>query len=139
MSAIHDRFRRVFTCCALVAVAVCLRCPTSTLAAEAPRDAVQMTLDLLGRDDAGFRSIGLDRVRHGLKSADATRQVAALLTKVPPARQIELVAALADRADAAALPAVLALLQGSQDPTVRAAAIDAIGGLGAGQEVAVLK
>ena len=53
--------------------------------------------------------------------------------------RVELVAALADRGDAAALPAVLALLQGSQDAILRAAAIDAIGGLGSGQEVAVLK
>lgn len=139
MSAIHHRFCRAFVCLALVALAAGLCCPTSTPAAEAPRDAVEMTLDLLGRDDAGFRSIGLDRVRHGLQGSDATRQVAALLTKVPPARQIELVAALADRGDAAALPAVLALHMGSQDATVRAAAIDCIGGLGAGREVAVLK
>jgi len=104
-----------------------------------PQDAVQMTIDFLAKDDQDFRSIGLDRVRYGLKGEAATMQFAGLLSKVPPARQPELAAALADRGDPAALPAVLALLLAAKEPATRAAAINALGSLGGGSEVAVLK
>jgi HEAT repeat protein len=126
----------------VVAILGCLSSDyRSTAAADAtaPQDAVQMTVDLLARDDQAFRAIGLDRVRYGLKGEAATMQFAALLSKLAPARQLELTAALADRGDRAALPAVLALLLASQEPAVRAAAINTVGSLGSGTEVAVLK
>jgi HEAT repeat protein len=97
-----------------------------------------MTIDFLARDDADFRAIGLERVRYGLKGEAATRQLTGLLSKLAPARQLELTAALADRGDRAALPAVTALLQASHEPAVRAAAIHAVGSLGGGPEVAAL-
>ncbi len=111
----------------------------ATAMAAAPQDAVQMTIDLIARDDAAYRAIGLDRVRHGLTGTEATQQFAGLVSKLAPSRQIELTAALADRGDAAALPAVLSLLLAAKEPDVRATAIRAIGALGSGQEVAVLK
>ena len=111
--------------------------PSASGAEPAPQDALQMTIDFLTRDDADFRAIGLDRVRHGLKGEAATQQFATLLSKLAPSRQLELTAALADRGDRAALPAVLALLQSSQEPAVRAAAVHAVGSLGGGSEVAV--
>ena len=113
--------------------------PVAASDATAPQDAVQMTVDLLARDDQAFRAIGLDRVRYGLKGEAATLQFAGLLSKLAPARQLELTAALADRGDRAALPAVLALLLASKEPAVRAAAIHTVGALGSGTEVAVLK
>ncbi|MFM8707496.1 MAG: hypothetical protein ACKOHK_05280 [Planctomycetia bacterium] len=121
------------------ALALAAMCRDAPLAAEpAPQDAVQMTIDFLARDDADFRAIGLDRVRHGLKGEATTRQLAGLLSKLATPRQLELTAALADRGDAAALPAVLAVLEASQEPTVRAAAVHAVGGLGGGNEVTTL-
>jgi hypothetical protein len=107
-------------------------------AEPAPQDAVQMTIDLLTRDDADFRAIGLDRVRYGLKGEATTQQLAGLLSKLAPARQLELTAALADRGDRAALPAVMALLHASQEPAVRGAAVQALAALGGGPEVAAL-
>lgn len=107
-------------------------------AEPAPQDAVQMTIDLLTRDDADFRAIGLDRVRYGLKGEATTQQLAGLLSKLAPARQLELTAALADRGDRAALPAVMALLHASQEPAVRGAAVQAVAALGGGPEVAAL-
>ena len=124
------------------ATLACLSCglrPAAAADAAAPQDAVQMTIDFLAKDDQAFRAIGLDRVRYGLKGEAATKQFAGLLSKLAPARQLELTAALADRGDRAALPAALALLLASQEPTVRAAAIHAVGSLGSGTEVAVLK
>ena len=107
-------------------------------AADAP-EAVKMVVDLLMRDDADFRAIGLDRVRHGVKGEAGTREFAALVSKLPPARQAELVSALAERGDAAAVPAITALLLASQDPVTRAAAVRALGTLGGGMEVAIIK
>ena len=111
------------------ATLACLSCglrPAAAADAAAPQDAVQMTIDFLAKDDQAFRAIGLDRVRYGLKGEAATKQFAGLLSKLAPARQLELTAALADRGDRAALPATLALLLASQEPAVRAAAIHAV-------------
>ncbi len=108
-------------------------------AAEADADAVALVVDLLGRDDVEFRAIALERVRHGLKGDAATSSVAALLSKLPPPRQIELLGALAERGDKGALPAVTAVLLASQEPAVRVAAVTALGTLGSGTEVAILK
>ena len=113
--------------------------PVAAADAAVPQDAVQMTIDFLGKDDQAFRAIGLDRVRYGLKGEAATVQFAGLLSKLAPARQVELTAALADRGDRAAVPAVLALLMASKEPAVRAAAISGLGTLGSSAEVAVLK
>lgn len=124
------------------AALACLSCGLWSAAAAdtaVPQDAVQMTIDFLAKDDQAFRAIGLDRVRYGLKGEAATMQFAGLLSKLAPARQLELTAALADRGDRAALPATLALLLASREPAVRAAAIHAVGSLGGGAEVAVLK
>jgi hypothetical protein len=97
--------------------------PAAAAEAAVPQDAVQMTIDFLGKDDQAFRAIGLDRVRYGLKGEAATVQFAGLLSKLAPARQAELTAALADRGDRAAVPSVLALLMASKEPAVRAAAM----------------
>jgi hypothetical protein len=120
----------------------CLSCnlrPAAAADATAPQDAVQMTVDFLAKDDQDFRVIGLDRVRYGLKGEAATMQFAGLLSKLAPARQLELTAALADRGDRAALPALLALLLASKEPAIRASVVNAVGSLGSGTEVAVLK
>jgi len=126
--------------CVLLALAATgLGLPAAGRAADAaPQEAVQMTVDLLARDDADFRSIGLDRVRRGVRGEAATRQFAGLLSKLSPARQVELAAALGGRGDRAALPALIGLLETSQDASVRVAAIHALGSLGGGSEIAVL-
>jgi hypothetical protein len=139
MRLLFGRFRGV--CILTWAILACVSggLPPSAAGAEpAPQEAVQMTIDFLTRDDADFRAIGLDRVRHGLKGEAATQQFAGLLSKLAPSRQLELTAALADRGDRAALPAVMALLHTSQEPAVRAAAVHTVGSLGGGPEVAAL-
>lgn len=113
-------------------------CP-GLVAAEAAADPVAMTIDLLHREDVDFRQIGLDAVRHATKGEAATYRYAALLSALPPTRQIELLSALCDRGDAAALPAATALLLASGSAEVRSAAIELLGVLGSGVEVEVLK
>jgi len=101
-------------------------------------DAVGMIVDLIGREDSEFRAVGLERIRHGARGADATRRFTALLADKPPERQVELLRALADRGDPAAIPGVTALLMASRDAGVRTAAIGVLGATGGGAEVAVL-
>lgn len=124
---------RIVLCC----TALCLALVAVERAAAA--DAVAAVIDLVGRDDADFRAIGLDRIRHAAKGEAATRQFADLLAGQPPARQIDLLRALADRGDRAAIPAITAALGAAKDPGARAAAVAALGVLGGGPEVAVLK
>jgi HEAT repeat protein len=112
---------------------------SSGRAADAAPDAVALVVDLLGRDDVEFRAIALERVRLGLTGEAATSTLAALISKLPPPRQVELLGALAERGDKAALPAITAVLLASREPAVRVAAITALGMLGGGTEVAILK
>jgi hypothetical protein len=120
---------------AMLVVAISVPCA----AVDPMADPVATVVSLLGSDDAEMRSIGLERVRTGLRGERATTAVAALMAKASASRQIELVRVLADRGDQAALPAVLALLLASQESDVRAAAVLALGHLGGPTEVAVLR
>ena len=124
-----------FVLCVALLVAMASSCTRSCRAADDP---VALVVDLVGRDDADFRAIGLDRIRHAARGEAATRTFAGLLPTQAPERQIALVRALADRGDAAALPGLTALLGSSADAGVRAAAIAALGVLGSGGEVPVL-
>ncbi len=112
---------------------------TTCAAIDPAADPVATVVSLLGSDDAELRSIGLDRVRNALRGQQATKAIAELVAKSAAPRQIELVRALADRGDQAAVPAVLALLLASQEPDVRAAAVLALGHLGGPSELAVLR
>jgi len=123
---------RIFLVCALLVLAF------APLDRAIAQDAVGMILELVGREDVDFRSLGLEGIRHGAKGEDATRRFAALLADRTPERQVELLRALADRGDPAAIPAVKALLNASRDPAVRTAAIGVLGATGGGAEVAVL-
>lgn len=105
-------------------------------AAEPP--SAGMIVVLLGDDDAAFRAIGLDGVRHAARGDEATRRFAAVLRGLPPERQIELLGALADRGDAGAVPAITAVATESPDGDARAASIAALGRLGGAAEVPIL-
>lgn len=113
----------------------------STTGAKAARgdDALQATTDLVRSGDADLRAVGLERVRDGLRGATATRALAdTLLPTLDAPRQRALVTALAERGDAAALPGILRLLDGSADEAVRAAALLAVATLGGPGDVPVL-
>jgi HEAT repeat protein len=108
------------------------------LAADDPADQlVPIVINLLTDKDKDLRALGLQQVREQAKGAAATRQFAALLPKLAPDVQAALLGALADRGDLAARPAVLEMLK-SSDGQVRAAAIRALGPLGATEDTALL-
>jgi len=94
-----------------------------------------MVLEFLGASDPAVRRIAIEQAA-GV-SAEAVRQLAAGLPKLPPAGQVALLAALAARRDKAALPAVLAAIK-SDDEGVKIAAIQAVGPLGDGSAVSML-
>jgi HEAT repeat protein len=99
-------------------------------AEEAGGDLVSMIVGLLADQDREFRAAALDQIRTGAKGAEATKQFAAQLPKLPAETQIGLLSALGDRGDAAALPAVTELLGSTPDEPVKVAAIVALGTLG---------
>lgn len=120
----------------LCSAALCLALVSFERATAA--DTVAAVIDLVGRDDADFRAIGLDRIRHAAKGEAATRQFANLLANQPAERQVEFLRALADRGDKAAIPPIASTLAAAKDPAARAAAVAALGALGGGAEVALL-
>lgn len=100
-------------------------------AAEEPNeDFLKMVVGLLAEKDKDLRAVGLDQVRKEAKGESATKRFAAQLPKLQPTAQVGLLAALADRGDAAARPAVVELLAANRDESVRSAALATLGVLG---------
>ena len=97
-----------------------------------------MVIKLLSEQDKDLRAVGLDQIRNEAKGNAATKQFAAQLPKLSAAEQVGLLSALADRGDNAALPAVIELLNKSDDETVRVAAVTTIGSLGDSTNLALL-
>ena len=106
-------------------------------AADTAAEALARLDQLVDANDVQERAIAYEQIRRGMKGEAATARFAARLSALPADRQIELLRALADRGDAAALPAIAKLAEGG-DPAVRSAALQAIGGLGSGESVGLL-
>ena len=106
-------------------------------AADTAAEALARLDQLIDANDVQERAIAYEQIRRGMKGEAATARFAARLSALPADRQIELLRALADRGDAAALPAIAKLAEGG-DPAVRSAALQAIGGLGSGESVGLL-
>lgn len=105
---------------------------------QASDELVKMIVRLLGESDREFRAAGLDQVRNSAKGAAATKAFTGQLKSLKPDGQVALLAALGDRGDKTALPAVLELIESSKDEAVRAAGILAIGSLGSVDNVPFL-
>ncbi|MCY2996396.1 MAG: HEAT repeat domain-containing protein [Planctomycetota bacterium] len=89
---------------------------------------VPLLIEQLKGGDASFFGLALTLVRE-MPGVEATKAVAAELGTLPAERQVALLAALADRRDAAAGPAVFKLAQAG-DAKVRPAALQALAKLG---------
>ncbi|HEX4131198.1 MAG TPA: HEAT repeat domain-containing protein [Pirellulales bacterium] len=112
------------------ASALCLSATSAAWGKKPSEDYLQMVVKLLSNNDPEFRGAALEQVRTADGGAATTRLFAEQLPTLSPAAQVGLLSALGDRGDAVARPAVLALYESSQDETVRAAALSALGQLG---------
>lgn len=126
-------------CHRAAALALVIACgAVRTDAADAAPEVIDLTIELLRDQDAGRRAIGVEAVRHGVPGTAATRRFAELLAQVDGPRQAELLAALAERGDVAAVPAATTVAAATTDPAVRGAGYRVLGTLGGPAEVPVL-
>jgi HEAT repeat protein len=103
----------------------------------ASEDQMQLIIQFVGDADRETRAIGLQFIREEVPGEAATKRFAGLLPDLGPEAKADLLEALGDRGDAAALPAVIESVQ-SPEAAVRAAGLKAIGSLGGVSEVPLL-
>lgn len=87
--------------------------------------------------DGDLRTLALEQVRSEAPGVAATQHFAALLPKLPPAGQVGLLQALAERRDNAARQEVLGLVESSHD-FVRVAVLRTLGELGTADDLPLL-
>lgn len=100
------------------------------------QEIINQVIDALKSDDPEMQTGAITIVRE-IPGEEVTKALAQALPKLPPAAQVQLLSALADRGDAQALPAVIETIK-SSDESVRAAALKAIGQLGSAANVPLL-
>ena len=124
--------------CLSLAGAACLGVHSVRAADEPPGDEqFKLIVEIIGDADRDMRATGLQLIREKMPGEAATKAFAALLPKLSPEAQADLLGALGDRGDAAARPAALDMLKSPQE-AVRAAALKALGPLGGKADVAIL-
>jgi type IV pilus assembly protein PilA len=128
--------------CLLIVLGSSPRSLPAAQAGEPPsRDVLDSVVELILSGDADLLPVALEKVRGGLKGEDFTRELAEVVLPGLERSQEKaaLLAALADRGDKAALPAMMAVAQGPADALVRAAAIRGVAALGGPAEVPFLE
>jgi len=127
-------------CCLLflllfAAVLLGVVAPTAR-ADEGDQEIINMVIDALKSDDPEMQTGAIAIVRD-IPGAAVTKALAEELPKLAPTAQVQLLSALADRGDAAALPAVMATSK-AENESVRVAALRAVGQLGDASSVPML-
>jgi hypothetical protein len=122
----------------LVAVVSLVAAASDAGAEPASREAFDLAIELVRGSDPDLGAVALEQLRDGLTgeayTVELTEQV---LPTLPPDAQTRLLATLAGRGDAAALPGIIRLAKADHQ-AVAAAALRAIAPLGDGQQVALL-
>ena len=122
----------------VLAVAVLIAAASGDAAEPASREAFDLAVELVRGSDPDMRAVALEQLRDGLAGEAYTVALAEqVLPTLAPDGQARLLAALAGRGDAAAVPGITSLT-GSDDPAVAAAALRALAPLGAGEQVPLL-
>jgi len=99
-------------------------------------DAITIVLDILRGGDQEMQAVAIAMVKD-MPGTEATKALAVELPNLSPAGQVQLLSALGDRGDVAALPAVVTAVK-SRDQFVRIAALRALGQLGDDSSVNLL-
>lgn len=100
-------------------------------------EVVDMIVELLGGPDKDMRMLALQQIREEVPGEAATKRFVALIPKLPPAVQLELIDALGERGDPVARPAILKLLKSQNEP-IRVKATQALSQLANPADVPVL-
>ncbi|MGE5295391.1 MAG: HEAT repeat domain-containing protein [Solirubrobacterales bacterium] len=131
------QFKRFGLSVISVAVVAMLGAAVSNVVAdEGDQEIIKMVIDALKSPDAEMQTGAIAIVRD-IPGEEVTKALAQELPKLPPAAQVQLLSALADRADVTALPAVVEASK-AQDESVRIASLKAIGQLGNASSVSLL-
>lgn len=127
-------------CLALLSGMALPRPLTAEPPAGASREVFDTVVELIRSGDADMRPVAMEKVRKGLQGEEFTRELAekVLPGLKKPEDQAALLAALADRADRAALPGIMALAKGQADASVRTAAIRGVAALGGADDLPFL-
>ena len=99
-------------------------------------EAVKMVLEILKSGEQEMQTVAIAMVKD-MPGAEVTKALAAELPNLSPTSQVQLLSALGDRGDAAALPAVVTAAR-AEDQSVRIAALRALGQLGDDTTVTLL-
>jgi len=99
-------------------------------------EVVKMVITALKGDDPAMQTAAIALVRE-IPGPEVTRALAEELPNLPPAAQVQLLAALADRGDRIALPAVIQATK-VENISIRVAALKAMGQLGDTSSVLLL-
>jgi len=106
-------------------------------ASEQPQsEAIGIVLDVLKSDDQQMQAVAIAMVKE-MPGTEVTKVLAKELPNLSVTSQVQLLSALGDRGDAAALPAVIAAANAA-DESVRIAALRALGQLGNASTVGLL-
>ena len=122
--------------CKFLAAFVCACVICMVVSSQARGDAVTIILDELKGGDPERQAVVIAALRD-MPGEEITLALAKELPNLAPAAQVQLLSALGDRSDPAALPAVIAATK-SADEAVRIAALKAVGQLGDGLSVMLL-
>jgi len=129
----HSR-HRLLAFLLLCSFAFC--CAASEPAWGGQDDALAIILDVLRSNDQEMQAVAIAMVKE-IPGTEMTKALAKELPNLSPASQVQLLSALADRGDSAALPAVVTAAK-AKDVSVRTAALKALGQLGNVSNVTLL-
>ncbi len=123
--------------CTLNSLALLLLCCCAVcFAASGQDDAIDIVLNILKSGDQDMQAVAIAMVKE-MPGPEVTKALAKELPNLSAASQVQLLSALGDRGDAAALPAVITAVK-SKNESVRIAALKAIGQLGEASSVGLL-
>ena len=123
--------------CNALAVLLLCSCAVCLAASERPQDdAVKIVLDVLKSNDQEMQAVAIAMVKE-MPGEEITKALARELPNLSVTSQVQLLSALGDRGDTAALPAVIAAAKAT-DQSVRIAALRALGQLGNASTVSLL-
>jgi HEAT repeat protein len=109
---------------------------STALSEEASNEAIGIIINALKGEDESMQSMAIALVRE-MSGPEVTKVLAKELPNLSVRGQMQLLSALADRGDRAALPAVIAATK-AKDESVRVAALKALGDLGDASSVGLL-